>query len=94
VGEKITSWATCGGVAPKFSGKIVIMDLDRDADGVRRSSTRVLHEHAPARRSSTTAARRLSRSSPTLQAFLSTNVGAGLVKGSTVIAMDWTSTSR
>ena len=88
VGEKITTWADVWRLAPKFSGKIVFMDLDRDAMG---SALKYLgystNTHSESELNACKQA--LIDIKPHLQAFLSTNVGRGLIDGGTVIAMDW-----
>jgi spermidine/putrescine transport system substrate-binding protein len=88
VGEKITSWADVWRLAPKFSGKIVFMDLDRDAMG---SALKYLgfSTNTHSQKELDECRKALISIKPHVQAFLGTNVGAGLVKGSTVIAMDW-----
>src|SRR5216683_7318818 len=86
--EKITSWHDLWRLAPKFSGKIVFIDLDRDSMG---SALKYLgystNTHDPAQLQACKKA--LLKIKPHLQAFLGTNVGRGLIDGSTVIAMDW-----
>ena len=88
VGEKITSWHDVWRLAPKFSGKVVFIDIDRDCMG---STLRYLgHSGNSAVPSQLTACKdALVSIKPHLQAFLNTNVGQGLQDGSTVIAMDW-----
>ena len=86
--EKITSWHDLWRLAPKFSGKIVFIDLDRDSMG---SALKYLgystNTHDPAQLQACKKA--LLKIKPHLQAFLGTNVGRGLIDGSTLIAMDW-----
>ena len=88
VGEQITSWADVWRLAPKFSGQVVFMDLDRDAMG---SALKYLgystNSHSTSELNACKDA--LIEIKPHLQAFLLTNVGRGLITGSTVIAMDW-----
>jgi spermidine/putrescine-binding protein len=88
VGEKITSWHDVWRLAPKFSGRVVFIDLERDCLG---STLKYLGYS-----SNTTNAKEIDAAKkavqtikPHLQAFLNTNVGQGLVNGSTAIAMDW-----
>jgi spermidine/putrescine transport system substrate-binding protein len=88
VGETITSWADVWRLAPKFSGRIVFINLERDCLG---STLKYLGHSA-----NTSDAKQISAAKdavikikPHLQAFLNTNVGQGLVNGSTAIAMDW-----
>jgi len=88
VGEKISSWHDVWRLAPKFSGKVVFLDVDRDCMG---STLKYLgysgNSTVPSQLNSCRNA--LSEIKPHLQAFLNTNVGQGLQDGSTVIAMDW-----
>lgn len=88
VGEKITSWHDVWRLAPKFSGQVVFIDLERDCMG---STLKYLGYS-----SNTTSPKALEacknaviKIKPHLKAFLNTNVGAGLVDGTTAIAMDW-----
>ena len=88
VGEKITSWHDVWRLAPKFSGQVVFIDLERDCMGstlkyLGHSSNTV----SPAQLNACKNA--LISIKPHLKAFLNTNVGQGLVNGSTAIAMDW-----
>jgi spermidine/putrescine transport system substrate-binding protein len=88
VGEKISSWHDVWRLAPKFSGKVVFLDLDRDCMG---STLKYLghsgNSTVPSQLNACKDA--LISIKPHLQAFLNTNVGKGLQDGSTVIAMDW-----
>jgi spermidine/putrescine transport system substrate-binding protein len=88
VGEKITSWHDVWRLASKFSGQIVFLDLERDCMG---STLKYLGYSSnttdPAALSACKNA--LIKIKPHLKAFLNTNVGQGLVNGSTAIAMDW-----
>jgi spermidine/putrescine transport system substrate-binding protein len=88
VGEKISSWHDVWRLAPKFSGKVVFIDLDRDCMG---STLKYLghsgNSTVPSQLNACKDA--LVSIKPHLQAFLNTNVGQGLQDGSTVIAMDW-----
>jgi spermidine/putrescine transport system substrate-binding protein len=88
VGEKISSWHDVWRLAPKFSGKVVFIDIDRDCMG---SALKYLGHSGNASVPSQLNACRdaLIRIKPHLKAFLNTNVGQGLQDGSTVIAMDW-----
>lgn len=88
VGEEITSWHDVWRLAPKLSGQIVFIDLERDTMG---STLKYLGYS-----SNTTSPTALNKCKealiqikPHLKAFLNTNVGQGLVDGSTAIAMDW-----
>lgn len=88
VGEKITSWHDVWRLAPKLSGQIVFIDLERDCIG---STLKYLgyscNTTNPAQLNAAKAA--LIKIKPHLQAFKNTNVGQGLINGSTAIAMDW-----
>jgi spermidine/putrescine-binding protein len=88
VGEKITSWHDVWRLAPKFSGKIVFIDLDRDCMG---SALKYLgysgNSTVPSQL--TACKNALIKIKPHLQAFLGVNYGQGLQDGSTVIAMDY-----
>jgi spermidine/putrescine-binding protein len=88
VGEKITSWHDVWRLAPKFSGKVVFIDLDRDCLG---STLKYLGYSGNSTVPSQLAACKnaLVTIKPHLQAFLSVNYGQGLQNGSTVIAMDY-----
>jgi spermidine/putrescine-binding protein len=88
VSETITSWADFWRLAPKYSGKIVCMDFDRDVIGSALKYT----GHS----TNTTSASDLNDAlqamlqlKPHLQAIKAYNVGAGLAKGTSVMAMDW-----
>lgn len=88
VSESITSWADVWKLAPKYSGKIAFTDFDRDCIG---SALKYLGYSA-----NTTDAAELDKAKqalldikPYLAAFKQYNIGAGLVKGDWVIAMDW-----
>lgn len=88
VGEKITSWHDVWRLAPKFSGQVVFIDLERDCMG---STLKYLGHSSnttdPAQLNACKTA--LTQIKPHLKAFLNTNVGQGLVNGTTAIAMDW-----
>jgi spermidine/putrescine transport system substrate-binding protein len=88
VGEKITSWHDVWRLAPKFSGQVVFIDLERDCMG---STLKYLgHSSNTTDQSQLDACKNaLIQIKPHLKAFLNTNVGQGLVNGSTAIAMDW-----
>lgn len=88
IGEKISSWHDVWRLAPKFSGKVVFIDIDRDCMGstlkyLGHSGNSTVPAQLKACRDALTGIK------PHLQAFLNTNVGQGLQDGSTVIAMDW-----
>jgi spermidine/putrescine transport system substrate-binding protein len=88
VGEQITSWHDVWRLAPKFSGQVVFIDLERDCMG---STLKYLgyssNSTSPAQLNACKNA--LVQIKPHLKAFLNTNVGQGLINGSTAIAMDW-----
>ena len=88
VGEKITSWHDVWRLAPKFSGRIVFINLERDCLG---STLKYLGYSSNTSDPKQIAAAKdaIIKIKPHLQAFLNTNVGQGLVNGSTAIAMDW-----
>jgi spermidine/putrescine transport system substrate-binding protein len=88
VGEKITSWADVWRLAPKFSGRVVFIDLERDCLGSTLKSLGYSSNTSDAKQISA-AKDAVIKIKPHLQAFLNTNVGQGLVNGSTAIAMDW-----
>jgi len=84
----ITSWHDLWELIPKYSGQTVFIDLERDCMG---STCKYLGFS-----SNTTDQGELQKVQdaivsvkPHLKAFLNTNVGAGLVNGSTAMAMDW-----
>ena len=88
VSEPITSWADLWNLAPKYSGKIVFTDLDRDCIGsalkykgysVNTTDQNQLDQALQA----------LIDIKPHLQALKSYNIGQGLAQGSYAIAMDW-----
>jgi len=88
VKEDIASWHDVWRLAPKYSGKIVFIDLDRDCIG---SALKYLGYST-----NTTSAAQLNSAlkaliaiKPHLQAILGYNIGTGLAKGTTYIAMDW-----
>jgi spermidine/putrescine-binding protein len=88
VGETITSWHDLWRLAPKFSGQIVFIDLERDCMGstlkyLGYSSNTTDPKALEACKSAVIGIK------PHLKAFLNTNVGQGLVDGTTAIAMDW-----
>jgi spermidine/putrescine transport system substrate-binding protein len=88
VSEDITSWADVWNLAAKYSNKIVFTDLDRDCIGsalkYKGYSANTTDEGQLAE-----AKQALLDIKPHLQALKSYNIGAGLVKGTSVIAMDW-----
>ncbi|HEY3766424.1 MAG TPA: spermidine/putrescine ABC transporter substrate-binding protein [Gaiellales bacterium] len=88
VGEKITSWHDVWRLAPKFSGQVVFIDLERDCMG---STLKYLGYSCNTTDQGQLDACKnaLIQIKPHLQGFLNTNVGQGLVNGSTAIAMDW-----
>jgi len=88
VSEEITSWADVWRLAPKYSGKIVFIDLDRDCIG---SALKLLGFSTNTTSSSelAQALQQLLAIKPHLQAILGYNIGRGLAKGTTYIAMDW-----
>jgi spermidine/putrescine transport system substrate-binding protein len=88
VGEKITSWHDVWRLAPKFSGRIVFINLERDCLG---STLKYLgySSNTTNAKQIEAAKKAVQKIKPHLQAFLNTNVGQGLVNGSTAIAMDW-----
>ncbi len=84
----ITSWKDLWDLIPRYSGQTVFIDLERDCMG---STCKYLGFS-----SNTTDQGDLQKVQdaivgvkPHLKAFLNTNVGAGLVNGSTAMAMDW-----
>ena len=88
VGEKITSWKDVWRLAPKFSGRVVFINLERDCLGSTLKSLGHSANTSDAKQISA-AKDAIIKIKPHLQAFLNTNVGQGLVNGSTAIAMDW-----
>jgi spermidine/putrescine-binding protein len=88
VKEDITGWHDVWRLAPKYSGKIVFIDLDRDCIG---SALKYLGYST-----NTTSSAQLNQAlkallaiKPHLQAILGYNIGTGLAKGTTYLAMDW-----
>ena len=84
----ITSWHDLWELIPRYSGQTVFIDLERDCMG---STCKYLGFS-----SNTTDAGEMGKVQdaitsvkPHLKAFLNTDVGAGLVNGSTAMAMDW-----
>ncbi len=88
VKEDITSWHDVWRLAPKYSGKIVFIDLDRDCIG---SALKYLGYSTNTTSSAqlNAALKALIAIKPHLQAILGYNIGTGLAKGTTYIAMDW-----
>jgi len=88
VPEGITSWADVWNLAEKYSNKIVFTDLDRDCIGsalkYKGFSANTTDDGELQQ-----ALQALLDIKPHLQALKSYNIGAGLAKGSYVIAMDW-----
>jgi spermidine/putrescine transport system substrate-binding protein len=87
-GATITSWHDLWELIPRYSGQTVFIDLERDCMG---STCKYLGFS-----SNTTDPDQLKKVQdaivgvkPHLKAFLNTDVGAGLVNGSTAMAMDW-----
>jgi spermidine/putrescine-binding protein len=88
VGEKITSWHDVWRLAPKLDGRIVFIDLERDCIG---STLKYLgySSNTSDPKQIQAAKDAVIKIKPHLQAFLNTDVGKGLINGSTAIAMDW-----
>jgi spermidine/putrescine transport system substrate-binding protein len=88
VTEGITSWADVWQLAPKYSGQITFLNLDRDCMG---SALKYLgysgNSTDPAELDKCKQA--LLEIKPHLQALTNTNVANGLVKGTVAISMDW-----
>jgi spermidine/putrescine transport system substrate-binding protein len=87
-GATITSWHDLWELIPRYSGQTVFINLERDCMG---STCKYLGFS-----SNTTDPDELKKVQdavvgvkPHLKAFLNTDVGAGLVNGSTAMAMDW-----
>jgi spermidine/putrescine transport system substrate-binding protein len=88
VKEDITSWADFWRLAPKYSGKIVCMDFDRDVIG-SALKYKGYSTNSTSESELNAALQAMLQLKPHLQAIKSYDVGAGLAKGSTLIAMDW-----
>jgi spermidine/putrescine transport system substrate-binding protein len=88
VKEKITSWHDVWRLAPKFDGRIVFINLERDCLGSTLKYLGYSSNTSDAKQIDE-AKKAVQKIKPHLQAFLNTNVGQGLVNGSTAIAMDW-----
>ncbi len=88
VTEGITSWKDVWTLAPKYSGQITFLNLDRDCMG---STLKYLGYSGNSKTESELEACKnaLIQIKPHLQALTNTNVAAGLVKGTVAIAMDW-----
>ncbi|HEY2803003.1 MAG TPA: spermidine/putrescine ABC transporter substrate-binding protein [Actinomycetota bacterium] len=88
VKEGITSWADVWNLAPKYSGQLIFLNLDRDCMG---SALKYLglsgNSKDPAEIDRCKQA--LIDIKPHLQAVTGTGVSRGLVKGTAAIAMDW-----
>ena len=67
----------------------MFIDLERDCMGSTCKYLGVFVQHDRRGRDGARCRTRSSRAKPHLKAFLNTNVGEGLVNGSTAIAMDW-----
>ncbi len=88
VKEKLTSWADVWKVAPKYSGKITLLDFL----GNTIPSTLKMLGYPGSSRVETQieeAGRKLIELKPHLQSFTQTDMTKGLLNGSVVIAMDW-----
>jgi spermidine/putrescine transport system substrate-binding protein len=88
VSEPITGWKDVWELAPKYSGQIVFLDLDRDCMGsalkyLGYSGNSTNHDELDR------CAEALISIKPHLEALKAYNVGTGLVKGTTAIGMDW-----
>jgi spermidine/putrescine transport system substrate-binding protein len=88
VSETITSWADLWNLAPKYSDKIVFTDLDRDCIG-SALKYKGFSANTTDQGELDQALQALLQIKPHLLALKSYNIGAGLVQGNTVIAMDW-----
>jgi spermidine/putrescine-binding protein len=88
VTETITGWADFWALVPKYSGQVVIIDLDRDCMG---SALKYLGYSANSVNEDELAKARdaLIELKPHLQALKYYNVGAGLSKGTAALVMDW-----
>jgi spermidine/putrescine transport system substrate-binding protein len=88
VTEGITSWADVWNLAPKYSGQIIFLNLDRDCMG---SALKYLgysgNTKDPAQIEK--CKQTLIDIKPHLQAVTGTGVSRGLAKGTAAIAMDW-----
>lgn len=88
VSEPITSWADLWNLAPKYSGKIVFTDLDRDCIG-SALKYKGFSVNTTDQNQLDQALQALIDIKPHLQALKSYNIGQGLAQGSYAIAMDW-----
>jgi spermidine/putrescine transport system substrate-binding protein len=84
----IESWHDFWELIPRYSGQTIFIDLERDCMGstckyLGYSSNTTDPDEMKKVQDTIVAAK------PHLKAFLNTNVGAGLVNGSTAMAMDW-----
>jgi spermidine/putrescine transport system substrate-binding protein len=88
VTETITGWADFWALVPKYSGQVVIIDLDRDCMG---SALKYLGYSANSVNDDELAKARdaLIELKPHLQALKYYNVGAALSKGTAALVMDW-----
>ena len=88
VTETITGWSDFWAIVPKYSGQVVIIDLDRDCMGTALkylgySANSVNEDELTQARDA------LIELKPHLQALKYYNVGAGLSKGTAALVMDW-----
>ncbi len=88
VSDTITSWADVWRLAPKYSGKIVFIDLDRDCIG-SALKYKGYSANSTSEDELNSALDALLEIKPHLEAIKPYDIGAGLVKGNTWIAMDW-----
>jgi spermidine/putrescine-binding protein len=88
VTEPIAGWADFWALAPKYSGQVVIIDLDRDCMG---SALKYLGYSGNSVKADELAKARdaLIELKPHLQALKYYNVGAGLSQGTSALVMDW-----
>jgi spermidine/putrescine transport system substrate-binding protein len=86
--ERPTSWADVWRLAPKYSGKIVFLGLDRDVMG---STLKYLGFSGNTENEDELEKCKdaLIEIKPHIQAFLSTDVTKSLIKGSAVMTMTW-----
>jgi spermidine/putrescine transport system substrate-binding protein len=88
VPEGITSWADVWNLAPKYSGQIIFLNLDRDCMG---SALKYLgfSGNSTDQTQIDACTQALITIKPHLQNITSTGVSRALVKGTAAIAMDW-----
>src|SRR5204862_7511815 len=86
--EPIASWADVWRLAPKYSGKIVFIDFDRDCLG---SALRYkgFSGNTKDQTQIDTAKQALIQIKPLLLAIKAYDIGSTLVKGDAAIVMDW-----